>query len=244
MGSEMAESGTKTARKRGPKPGSPKTGGAGYYAPPPGLKGQALRAWLLDKSGALENLVKLSCGRPIRLYGPTGKVRFHYPDVAQTMWAIERILKKALPDLAGLQLSGDQDSPIRTQHINDSSLGKDAELSRRLALLQGTVGAPPEPVDAPTNGRPTNGHDTSVLPPDQPGESANGHCSPAIGEAFDFDSDRNITITRLSDDSRDDHGGDFEVRVSDQPIRTLRGITFDNARAVVEAMIETGKIDG
>ena len=109
----------KTAKKRGREKGCTETGGSGWYAPPPGLKGAPLRAWLLERSGALERLVRLSCGKPIKLHGPTGKVLWHYPDIQQTMWAIERILKKGLPDLSGLTLSGDADGdPIRLDARN------------------------------------------------------------------------------------------------------------------------------
>ncbi len=51
-----------TAKRRGRKTGTPKTGGAGHYSPEPGLKGAPLRAWMLSQSGAIETLVRLSKG--------------------------------------------------------------------------------------------------------------------------------------------------------------------------------------
>ncbi len=87
-----------TAKKRGRKTGTPKTGGAGHYAPDPGLKGAPLRAWMLSQSGAIETLVRLSKGRAIKLHGPTGKITWHYPSPEQVLWAVERVLRKALPD--------------------------------------------------------------------------------------------------------------------------------------------------
>ena len=132
--------------------------------------------------------------------------------------------------------------PITTQHLGDSSLGRDNEMARRLALIQSLGQAPQAPADAPAGARLTNGSDTSVLPLDGPGESANGACAPAVGTSVDFDS--TVSIHRLTDDGREDHGGDFEVKAGDAVIRTLRGITFAAARDVVAAMKETGKIDG
>ena len=161
------------------------------------------------------------------------------------MWAVERILKKALPDLAGLQLSGDKDAPITTQHLTDSPIGADRELARRVGLLLGKAAEAPQAAqDGPTGARPTNGHSTAVMPSDGPGESSNGVCTPAVGATVDFDKARSITITRLTDDGRDDHGGDWDVQQEGKAVRKLRGITFGGAKDVVAAMDDGGKFDG
>jgi hypothetical protein len=103
-----------------------------------------------------------------------GKVVWHYPDVAQTMWAIERVLRKALPDLAGLQLSGDKDSPVLTEHT-EHALGGDVELARRIALVQRIVQqGPQEPEEPPTSGQGlvlTNASNGAQRTLEPPGES-------------------------------------------------------------------------
>ncbi len=65
-----------------------------------------------------------------------------------------------------------------------------------------------------------------------------------MGESTTFDSARVITITRLTDDGRADHGGDWQVDQQGKLVRKLRGITLDGARDVVAAMDEGGKFDG
>ncbi len=199
----------------------------------------------MQKSSALESLVKLSCGKPIKLHGPTGKVVWHYPDASQVLWAVERILKKALPDLAGLQLSGDKDEPVVTQHL-DTPLGRDKELARRLALLQRVIDVPEESQDVPADGRPLgkgNGGSGAQRVLEAPAESSNGQCSPAVGEATVVDKDRAVTLTRLSDDERPDHGGEWEVQQHGKQVTLLRGITAEGAAQVVQALDQEGRFD-
>ena len=53
------------------------------------------------------------------------------------MWATERVLKKALPDLAGLQLSGDKDALVITETLTSSSLGRArSRFCRTLRLIR------------------------------------------------------------------------------------------------------------
>ena len=239
---------TGAAKKRGRKAGTPKTGGAGHYTPEPGLKGAPLRAWMLSQSGAIETLVRLSKGRAIKLHGPTGKVTWHYPSPEQVLWAVERILRKALPDLSGITLSGEKDGePIRTSHRTTNSLGENVELARRLRLaLDMGEKAQQESQDAPTNGRPLgkgNGGSGAQRVLEAPAESSNGQCSPAVGEATVVDKARGISVVRVSHDGRSDGGGDWDVQQRGKRVKVLRGITAEAAAQVVQALDAEGRFD-
>ena len=157
-------------------------------------------------------------------------------------------MRKALPDLSGITLSGEPDgAAIRTEHRN-SPIGGDRELARRirLALDMGDK-AQQESQDAPADGRPLgkgNGGSGAPRVLEAPAESSNGQCSPAVGEATVVDKARGISLVRLSDDERPDHGGDWEVQLQGERVRVLRGIALDGARAVVEAMDAEERFDG
>lgn len=81
--------------------------------------------------------------------------------------------KAPQPELSGIQLSGDRDSPVITEAIT-GGLGRDGEMARRLALVKHLIEQPQEPQDAPTDGRPlqySNGAGGAVRTPAAPGES-------------------------------------------------------------------------
>ncbi len=219
------------SRGPGAPKGRPKPVGSGRR---PGVKNLATR-----------QIRELAGKYSLRAVKQTWKLAQEAKDQTVQLKALELLLAYAHGKPSHTQLIGGAGGePIRTEHRN-SPIGSDRELARRLRLaLDMGDKAQQEAQDAPTDGRTMNGTRTSVMPSDGPGESRNGVCKPAVGAAVDFDKARAITITRLTDDGREDHGGDFEVRAGDQLIRTLRGITFANAKDVVAAMVETGKIDG
>ncbi len=115
-------------RKRGRQPGTPSP--KSYYTPPKGAKPAELRAWMLQQSDALETLVRMARGRPYKAYGPTGKSITRETTAERQLWAIDKVLRRCMPELSGIQLSGDKDAPVVTQHL-DAPLGRDKELARR-----------------------------------------------------------------------------------------------------------------
>ena len=95
----------KTAKKRGREKGCEKTGGSGCRKPPSGLKPAELRRWMIENTKVIENLLKMADGLPVQMRGPTGKQHWHYPEMADVRWAMDRVLKRCLPELSGLTLS-------------------------------------------------------------------------------------------------------------------------------------------
>ncbi len=86
----------------------------------------------------------------------------------------------------------------------------------------------------------SNGAVRVLVAPEQP---INGTCAPAIGAAVVVDKDRAVTLTRLSDDERPDHGGEWEVQQHGKQVTLLRGITAEGAAQVVQALDQEGRFD-
>ncbi len=117
------------------------------------MKPAELRRWMIESTKVLENLLRMADGKRVQLHGPTGKTYWAETTPQMMAWAMERVLRKCVPDLSGITLSGDADAPIVTQHL-DTPLGRDKELARRLALLQRVIDVPEESHDVPADGRP------------------------------------------------------------------------------------------
>ncbi len=116
-------------RKRGRQPGSPNP--KSHYSPPPDMKPAQLRAWVISNTKVLENLLRMADGKRVQLTGPSGKKYWADTDVATMRWAMDRVLKRVLPELSGITLSGEADgAPIVL-----ANRPADPELVRRLALM-------------------------------------------------------------------------------------------------------------
>ncbi len=209
------------------------------------MKPAELRRWMIESTKVLENLLRMADGKRVQLHGPTGKTYWAETTPQMMAWAMERVLRKCVPDLSGITLSGDADAPIVTQHL-DTPLGRDKELARRLALLQRVIDVPEESHDVPADGRPLgkgNGGSGTQRVLEAPAESSNGQCSPAVGEATVVDKARGISVVRVSHDGRSDGGGDWDVQQHGKQVTLLRGITAEGAAQVVQAMDAEGAFD-
>jgi hypothetical protein len=128
----------KTPRKGDFKKGREKTGGK--RPPIPKLSGKAAREYLREHSNALEVLVRITRGMPVKVGGPTGKKNvYHYPDWNDVRWATEIALRKLVPDLQSQELVGDVDNPVALQ-VNRAMRDNPRELARRLELLLTSAG--------------------------------------------------------------------------------------------------------
>ena len=64
-----------------------------------------------------------------------------------------------------------------------------------------------------------------------------------MGAAVVVDRDRAVTLTRMSDDGKQDHGGEWRVEQHGKQVKLLKGITAEAAAQVVDAMDQEGKFD-
>ena len=107
-----------------------KPGGSGRRRVLPGLSGKAAREYLAQHSNVLEIYCRVTLGQPIKLSGPTGKQRWHYPSWDDVKWVCERVDRKLIPDLTSTALTGEDGGPLDFEVPLS-----DFELARRLAGL-------------------------------------------------------------------------------------------------------------
>ncbi len=197
---------------------------------------------MIDNTKVIENLLRMADGLPVQMRGPTGKQHWFYPEFADVRWAMDRVLKRCLPELTGITLSGEADgAPIVL-----ANRPADPEVARRLALLQRVIDAPEESQDAPADDRPLgkgNGGNGAQRVLEAPAETPIDVCQPPVGAAVVVDRDRAVTLTRMSDDGKQDHGGEWRVEQHGKQVKLLRGITAEGAAAVVQAMDQQGRFD-
>lgn len=128
----------KTPKKGDFEKGRSKTGGK--RPPIPKLSGKAAREYLREHSNALEVLVRITRGLPVKIGGPTGKKNiYHHPDWHDVRWATEIALRKLVPDLQSQELTGDGDNPIAIQATR-AMQDNPREMARRLETLLTSAG--------------------------------------------------------------------------------------------------------
>ncbi len=149
--------------------------GSGRRKVLPGLSGKAAREYLAKHSNVLEIYCRVTRGQAIKLSGPTGKQKWHYPTWDDVRWVCERLDRKLIPDLTATQLTGEDGGPIET---TGTLIRDDRELGRRLALalnraMPTEIAGEAEVIDATPAEPPVNGTkkptEAPVLPDDTVG---------------------------------------------------------------------------
>ncbi len=135
----------KLPRKRGRPRGQPRTGGR--------AKGQRnwstpeIRDALLGKSNAIETLADIAAGRQLLCSGPTGKPMWRVATFSERLRACEMILKKTIPDLAAVEMSGPGGKPLFEAEPETPG---NREMARAVFALLGAAGtAAPGSVEQP-----------------------------------------------------------------------------------------------
>lgn len=170
----------KPARKRpGPPKGSRKVPGSGRKANVTNWTALEVRQKLLPD--AVEKMIAILKGEAVLCGGPTGKAVKRRPTLDQQIRVLDVALRKCVPDLSAVALSGDADNPVAVEHSSPRDLARSVLTILETARLEAEEPAPEPPPhhallmierqkiiglnavsDAATNGSPSQGEASGI----------------------------------------------------------------------------------